>query len=269
MLDGVKPIVPDGLLKDKVIIITGASQGIGRSAAFGFARAGAKIVICARRGPIVEELAREIESKGGKAIGLKADVTSEADVKTLINAAVSTYGRLDGLFNNAGIELKFLPFCDVTYEDWKRVHDVKIHGTFLCMKYAIPAMIKGGGGAIVNNGSTVARRTVPGVSFGASSQAAIIGLTRAAATEYAKSNIRVNMLATGGIITQERLAAESTADKNSYADESVFHKPVPMARLGRPDEDAQAAAWLLSDYASYITGAELAVDGGLLAACIL
>ena len=259
MNEKIRSMVPAGLLQDKVIIITGTSQGVGRSAAFGFAEAGATVVICARRGAIVEAMAAEIESLGGKAFGLACDVTNEAQVKHLIDTTVAKFGRIDGLFNNAGIDTEKVALCDVKYEDWKNVHDVKINGTFLTIKYAIPAMIANGGGAIVNNGSTVAHYAFTPAPFAASSQAAIIGLTKVAAATYAKDNIRVNMLTTGGILGEERV---SSAYEGMLA---PILKTIPQGRMGRPSEDAQVAAWLLSDYASYVNGAEIAVDGGHLA----
>jgi len=254
-----KVIVPEGTLKDKVIIITGASQGVGQAAAYGFAKAGATVVICARRGSIVEEIAAEIEGMGGRAHGMACDITDEDQVKNLIDTTVEKYGRIDGLFNNAGVDTEKVALCDVTYEDWKYVHDVKIHGSFLTIKYAIPVMIANGGGAIVNNGSTVAHRAFVPAPYASSSQAAIIGLTKIAAATYAKDGIRVNMLTTGGILGLER---EETAYEGML---DPILKTIPQGRMGRPWEDAQVAAWLLSDYASYVNGAEIAVDGAHLA----
>src|SRR6185369_14848305 len=247
-----KVIVPEGTLKDKVIIITGASQGVGQAAAYGFAKAGATVVICARRGSIVEEIAAEIE-------GMACDITDEDQVKNHIDTTVEKYGRIDGLFNNAGVDTEKVALCDVTYEDWKYVHDVKIHGSFLTIKYAIPVMIANGGGAIVNNGSTVAHRAFVPAPYASSSQAAIIGLTKIAAATYAKDGIRVNMLTTGGILGLER---EETAYEGML---DPILKTIPQGRMGRPWEDAQVAAWLLSDYASYVNGTEIAVDGASLA----
>lgn len=259
MVDKTRHIVPEGTLKGKVIIITGASQGVGEAAAYGFAQAGATVALCARRGAIVEKMAAEIESLGGRAIGIQCDVTNEEQVKNLIDKTVSAFGRIDGLFNNAGVDTEKVALCDVKFEDWKQVHDVKIHGTFLTIKYAIPAMIANGGGAIVNNGSVVAHYAFVPAPYAASSQAAIIGLTKVAAATYAKDNIRVNMLTTGGILGQER---EDSAYEGMLA---PILKTIPQGRMGRPFEDAQVAAWLLSDYASYVNGAEIAVDGGHLA----
>jgi NAD(P)-dependent dehydrogenase (short-subunit alcohol dehydrogenase family) len=254
-----KIIVPDGTLKDKVIIITGASQGVGLAAAYGFSLAGATVVICARRGAIVEAVAAEIRQQGRPALGVECDITNEESVKNLINITVEKFGRIDGLFNNAGVDTEKVALCDVTFEDWKYVHDVKIHGSFLTIKYAIPVMIAQGGGAIVNNGSVVAHRAFTPAPYASSSQAAIIGLTKVAAATYAKDNIRVNMLTTGGILGLER---EETAYEGML--EPIL-KTIPQGRMGRPWEDAQVAAWLLSDYASYVNGTEIAVDGASLA----
>lgn len=259
MKDKDRSIVPDGTLQDKVIIITGASQGVGLAAAYGFAKAGAAVVICARRGDIVEAVAAEIVGTGGRALGVQCDITSEEQVKDLIDTTVKAFGRIDGVFNNAGVDTEKVPLCDVTFEDWKYVHDVKIHGSFLTIKYAIPVMIANGGGAIVNNGSTVAYRAFTPAPYASSSQAAIIGLTKVAAATYAKDNVRVNMLITGGILGQER---EDTAYEGMLA---PILRTIPQGRMGRPWEDAQVAAWLLSDYASYVNGAEIAVDGASLA----
>ncbi|HEY6868916.1 MAG TPA: SDR family NAD(P)-dependent oxidoreductase [Novosphingobium sp.] len=254
-----KDIVPPGTLRDKVIIITGASQGVGLAAAFGFAKAGATVVICARRGAIVEAVAAEIERLGHRALGVQCDITDEAQVKHLIDVTVERFGRIDGLFNNAGVDTEKVRLCDVTFADWKYVHDVKIHGSFLTIKYAIPVMIAQGGGAIVNNGSTVAQRAFTPAPYASSSQAAIIGLTKVAAATYAADNIRVNMLTTGGILGQER------ADTAYEGMLEPIIRTIPQGRMGRPSEDAQVAAWLLSDYASFVNGAEVAVDGAHLA----
>jgi len=259
MREDERAIVPAGTLQDKVIIITGASQGVGRAAAFGFAKAGAIVVICARRGAIVEAIAQEIERAGGMALGIECDITDEESVKRLIEATVEKFGRIDGLFNNAGVDTEKVALCDVSFDDWKYVHDVKINGSFLTIKYSIPVMIANGGGAIVNNGSTVAHRAFTPAPYASSSQAAIIGLTKVAAATYARDNIRVNTLITGGILGIER---ERTAYEGMLG---PILETIPQGRMGRPWEDAQVAAWLLSDYASYVNGAEVAVAGAHLA----
>lgn len=251
-----KPFIPDNLLKDKVIIITGASQGIGLVSAHGFARAGATVVLTARRGDLVQKIADEINAAGGSALGFEADVTSEESVKRMVATTVDKFGRLDGAFNNAGIDTKPALLADYPFDDWKRVHDVKVNGTFLSMKYEIPAMIASGGGAIVNNGSCTADHAPALYPFAASSQSAIPGMTRTAAVAYAKQNVRINMIATGLILTPERIDASYShlGDAlNAYA---------PIGRPGKAEEIAQIAAWLLSDYATYMIGSVVTVDGG-------
>jgi NAD(P)-dependent dehydrogenase (short-subunit alcohol dehydrogenase family) len=251
-----QPFIPDNLLKDKVIIITGASQGIGLVSAHGFACAGAKVVLTARRGDIVEKIAKDIAVQGGTALGFECDVTNEESVKRMVGRTVEKFGRLDGAFNNAGIDTKPALLADYPFEDWKRVHDVKINGTFLSMKYEIPAMIASGGGNIVNNGSCTSDHSPAMYPFASSSQSAIPGMTRNAAVAYAKQNIRVNMISTGLILTPERVGA-------SYAGmEEVMNKYAPIGRPGKAEEIAQIAAWLLSDYATYMVGSVVTVDGG-------
>ncbi len=256
MSNAEKKFIPDGLLSDKVIIVTGASQGIGVIAAQGFARAGATVVLTARRGEIVKKIAEAIVAKGHKAIGLETDVTNEESVKSMVARTVDTFGRLDGAFNNAGIDMKPGLLADYSFEDWKKIHDVKINGTFLSMKYEIQAMLACGGGAIVNHGSCTADHAPALYPFAASSQSAIPGMTRAAAVAYAKKNIRINMIATGLILTPERVGG-------SYADHGeLLNAYAPIGRPGTSEEIAQVAAWLLSDYASYMIGSVVTVDGG-------
>ena len=205
---------------------------------------------------MVEELAAEIVASGGDAIGFACDVTSEDSVKSMIQQTVEKYGRIDGLFNNAGIDMAPGYLADYDFESWKAIHDVKINGTFLCMKHAIPVMIANGGGAIVNNGSSTSWHAPPLYPFAASSQAAIPGMTRAAAVAYAKDNVRINMIATGLIMTPERITG-------SYADyEDRLNAYAPIGRPGTSEEIAQIAAWLLSDFCTYMVGSVVTVDGG-------
>jgi NAD(P)-dependent dehydrogenase (short-subunit alcohol dehydrogenase family) len=260
MLENHKPIVPDGLLAGKVVLITGASQGIGLVAAYGFARAGAKVVLGARRGEVVAAHAGKINAAGGAALGLEMDVTSEQSVKDAVAAAVGRFGRLDGGFNNAGRDPQVHgALADIPFDEWQAVHAVKVDGTFLSMKYEIPAMLANGGGAIVNNGSVVSERTPSRVPAPSSSQSAITGMTRSAASAYGASNIRVNMLATGLILTPERVEGYYKGQEERM---KAF---APMGRPGTAEDVAQVAAWLLSDYAAYLTGAIIPVDGGHLA----
>jgi NAD(P)-dependent dehydrogenase (short-subunit alcohol dehydrogenase family) len=259
-MDSSGRIVPDGLLEGKVVAITGASQGIGRAAALGFARAGALVALGARRGALVEACASEIAEAGGQALGLACDVTNEDSVAAFIGAAVDRFGRLDAAFNNAGIDPNPPALvADETLEQWQNIFAVKATGTFLSMKYEIPALIESGGGAIVNHGSVVGARGLSMFATAGASQASVLGLTQAAAASYAGAGLRVNMLLTGSILTPERAAG---AGAGTHEEHNSF---CPMGRSGRAEEVAAVAAWLCSDFVSYVTGAAIPVDGGFLA----
>ena len=260
MLKDQKPFIPPGLLAGKVILITGASQGIGRISAYGFAQAGAKLALGARRGDAVKAVAEEINAAGGEAIGFGMDVTDEASVKAAVDAAVARFGRLDGAFNNAGMDPKSHGgLVDIPFDEWKAIHAVKIDGTYLSMKYEIPYMLENGKGSIVNNGSVVSERTPSRVPAPSSSQSAITGMTRSAASAYGHANIRVNMLATGLILTPERV-------QGYYKGQDERMKAfAPMQRPGTGEDVSQVAAWLLSDFSAYVNGAVIPVDGGHLA----
>jgi NAD(P)-dependent dehydrogenase (short-subunit alcohol dehydrogenase family) len=252
-------IIPDGYLSGKVIIITGASQGIGQAAAFGYARAGARVVLAARRGRIVEEHAAKIRALGGSALGIEADIGHEAHVERLVGQTLTHFGRLDGAFNNAGVEQKArISFEDIDINELQSLWDVKIKGMALCVKYETRAMLRSGGGSIVNNGTIVSERTPSVYPNAVISQGAVPALTRVAAANYGAKNIRVNMIQTGLIVTPERVAALGPEQERIKAQN-------PMQRGGLAHEPAQVAAFLLSDYASFVNGACIPVDGGALA----
>jgi NAD(P)-dependent dehydrogenase (short-subunit alcohol dehydrogenase family) len=246
-----------GLLEGRVAIITGASRGIGAAAARAFAQAGAAVALAARDEAALTALAGEIEQSGGRALAVPTDVGDAAAMERLVRQTVQTYGRLDAAFNNAGDNHALAPLADIAVEDFDRVLRVNLRGIFLAMKYEIRAMLEHGG-AIVNMSSTAGLSGARGIGSYAASKHGAIGLTKVAALDYGERNIRVNALAPGPIVTS-RLAQAPEAARQQVAN---F---MPLRRLGRPEEVAQAAAWLCSDQASFITGATLAIDGGRLA----
>jgi NAD(P)-dependent dehydrogenase (short-subunit alcohol dehydrogenase family) len=251
------PTNPD--LTGKVAIITGASRGIGAAAARTFAAAGATVVLAARDEQALAAVTEDIVASGGRALAVPTDVSDPACVECLIAQTLDAYGRLDAAFNNAGDGHMPTPLADVAVDDFDRVVRVNLKGVFLCMKYEIPAMLKGGGGAIVNMSSSAGLRGVRGIAGYVASKHAIIGLTKVAALDYATRNIRVNAVAPGPILT-DRLAALEERGRQQVA------SAVPMGRLGRPQEVAAIVAWLLSDRASFISGETISIDGGRLAA---
>ena len=264
MVAEIPQIVPDGMLEGKVTIITGASQGIGAVAALGFGRAGAKVVLAARRVEPIEALASRIRDSGGAALAVQTDVSVEADVRTLVDRTIDEFGRLDCALNNAGVDQIPASITDLALEEWRRVFRVKADGTFLGLKYEVPAMRTTGGGSIVNCGSVVGERSYPSLAAACASQAAIVGLTKTAAHEFGP-DVRVNMLAIGGIATKERAEKGASPAEPRYvsAEDFGYHGPsLPMKRAGTSEEIAAVAAWLLSDWSSYQTGAVVPVDGG-------
>jgi NAD(P)-dependent dehydrogenase (short-subunit alcohol dehydrogenase family) len=251
------PGVPD-LLRGKVAIITGASRGIGAAAARTFAEAGATVVLAARDEWALAALAGEIRAAGGQALAVPADVGEPAAVQFLVQRALDAYGRLDAAFNNAGQGHIPTPLADLTTEDFDRAVRGTLRGVFLSMKYEIPAILAGGGGAIVNMSSTAGLRGVPGIAGYVAAKHGVIGLTETAALDYAPRHIRVNAIAPGPILS-ERLASLSDEAR------APVERAVPMGRIGLPEEVATLAAWLCSDQASFITGATFPIDGGRLA----
>ena len=247
-----------GKLQDKVIIVTGGGSGIGRVSALGFTREGAKVVIADIDVNGAEETVEIIKEAGGKATYLKVDVSSSRDVEELVKTCVKENGRLDCAFNNAGIEGLTAPTVDCTEDNWDRTIDINLKGVWLCMKYQILEMLKRGGGSIVNTSSIAGLVGVENRPAYVASKHGIAGLTKAAAIEYSNRNIRVNAICPGVIRTPliERLISE---DPEFEAVRIARH---PIGRLGKPEDIANAAAWLLSDDASFVTGHIMAVDGG-------
>jgi len=246
------------LLEGKVAIVTGASRSIGAASARAFAEAGAAVVLAARTEAAIRAIAQDIESKGGKAIAVPTDVTDPESVARLIEQAVAKFGRVDVAFNNAGAGQLPTPLADISFEDFEIGLKANLYGAFLGMKYEIPAMLAAGGGAIVNMSSTAGLQGAPGMGPYAAGKHGVVALTKAAALDYGKRNIRVNAIAPGPIVNEQM----SQLGEERLQQIARF---VPLGRVGRVEEVALAAVWLCSDEASFITGAVLSVDGGRLA----
>ena len=248
--------------QDKVVLITGATSGIGKAAALAFAREGAKVVVSGRRDAEGNAVVGEIGRMGGKATFLRADVTRESDIKALVDKTVATYGRLDVAFNNAGIEGRVgVQTAEQTVEDYRQMFDINVGGMLFAMKHEIAAMLKTGGGAIVNTASVFSQIGMPGMALYTAAKHAIVGLTRAAALEYVKQGIRINAVSPGGVETEMFVRCAGTPEENTPG-RQLFTSFNPLGRTSRPEEQVAAVMFLASDKASFVNGANLAVDSG-------
>ncbi|WP_428483852.1 SDR family NAD(P)-dependent oxidoreductase [Rhodopila sp.] len=248
------------LLKDKVIVVTGADSGIGRATSRILAHVGARLIVTGRDAPRIEQAATEIRGAGGVATALQADVTKEADVIAMVDRALSEHGRLDGAFNNAGVNMRNKPTADLEAAEWDAVLDVNLKGVFLCMKYEIKAMQTSGGGAIVNNASNIGAVGMPFATEYAASKHGVIGATRAASCEAAKTGVRVNAVLPGMVMTPMIDDLVKNPDFKDFYDAALARHSI--GRFGQPEEIGHAVKWLLSDEASFVNGAAFAVDGG-------
>lgn len=244
-------------LAGKTYLVTGASSGMGAAAALALGRAGANVVLAARRQEACENHAREIIAMGGKALVVKTDVGSESEVQNAVESAVSRFGRLDGAFNNAGILGASSPFHETETAEFDAVMRANVMGVFWSMKYEIEALLKSGGGSIVNNASIVAQIGFPGLTPYNASKHAVMGLTRTAALEYFKQGIRVNSVCPGPVETPMAEAAFGGIENLQ-----AYMAGSPAGRSGSPEEVARPVLFLLSSAASYITGQGLTIDGG-------
>ena len=249
------------ILESKVALVTGGTSGIGRATAIALGTAGAKVVFSGRREPEGKQTAALIRDLGAECLFVRSDVSKEENIKALVQKTVETYGRLDCAFNNAGIDSPSKPLHEQPLDDFDQLMSINVRGLFLCMKYEIQQMLFQGSGVIVNNSSMGGLIAFPGISPYNASKHAVMGLTRSAALDYAKKNIRINTVNPGIIATDmiDRIADQmgSTADE--------LASTVPMGRMGQAAEIAQIVVFLCSDAASYITGQPLVIDGGFTA----
>ena len=244
-------------LVGKSIIVTGAAKGIGEAAARRFGVAGAKLVLADRDAAAGHALEAELRALTADVHFVETDVTDEGEVKRMVDAAIQHFGRLDGAFNNAGINCAMKTLHELALSEFRRVIDVNLTGLFLCMKHEIARMMEIGGGAIVNSGSTASIKGLPAAPEYNASKHGMLGLMRSAALDYGKRGLRVNTLIIGATVTPMFEAKRPGAAQ----DPQVLERINPMGRMAQPREIAESALWLLSDASSYVNGAAIAVDG--------
>ncbi|OUM87880.1 MAG: short-chain dehydrogenase [Bacillus thermozeamaize] len=243
----------------KVALVTGGGSGIGRATSLAFAKKGAKVVIVGRTREKIVETQEMIRDLGGEAIAVQADVSSDEQVRKMIQTIIDQFGRLDFACNAAGIGGKLIPTADVTEEDFDFTLAINLKGVWLCMKYQIHQMLKQGSGAIVNISSINGLTGTPNAAIYSASKSGVISLTKSAALEYAKSNIRINAVCPGAIRTP---MLEQVINKTGMTI-SQYESQIPINRIGDPNEIAHSVVWLCSDEASYITGHIMVIDGGV------
>ena len=241
----------------KVVLVTGGTSGIGKATAIAFARAGAKVVLSGRREKEGAQVVSEIKKLGGEAAFVRSDVAKEADVQAMVKFTVDKFGKIDIAFNNAGVEWTG-PLDQASEAEYRRVFDINVWGVLNSMRQEIPAMLKNGGGAIINTSSVAGHVGFPQVSVYIASKHAVEGLTKSAALEFAKQNIRINAVAPGPIITDmwDRFAREA---------KDQITATIPVGRVGTAEQIAAAVLYLASDAAKFTTGTSLVVDGGFIA----
>src|SRR3954468_14417516 len=252
------PTNQNGSFRGKVAFVTGAASGIGRAAALAFAREGASVVAADVSEQGNQETARLIEEQGGRTLAVRCDVTRAEDVKAALARTVEAFGRLDFAFNNAGIEpRKPAPTADYDEAEWDRIIDIDLRGVFLCMKHEIPLILKhGGGGAIVNTSSGSGIIGIKGSPAYTAAKHGVIGLTKAAALDYAAQNIRINAVCPGYIETpmMERFTGNTPEGRAKVIAEE------PVGRMGKPEEIAATVVWLCSEAAAFMVGHALVID---------
>jgi NAD(P)-dependent dehydrogenase (short-subunit alcohol dehydrogenase family) len=248
----------NGSFEGKVVFVTGAGNGIGRAAALAFAREGVSVVAVDLSEHANQETARMIKEAGSRALAVRCDVSRAGDVSAALEKTIATFGRLDFAFNNAGVEQPIKAAADLSEEEWSRIVDINLRGIFLCMKYEIPLMLKQRNGVIVNTSSGAGVKGIAGQAAYCASKFGVIGLTKAASLDYAKSNIRVNAVCPGIIETpmMDRFSGGTPEGRKRVIAQE------PVGRMGKPDEIAAAVVWLCSDAAAFIVGHAMVIDGG-------
>ena len=244
--------------KNKVALVTGGSSGIGRATALALAQRGARVVVADVSVEGGEETVSLIQNTGGEALFIQTDVTQASEIEHLISKTVETYGQLDCAFNNAGIAGDLSLTADCSEEHWNQVMSINLRGVWLCMKHELPQMLKQGGGAIVNTASVLGLIGIIGQTAYVAAKHGVVGLTKTAALEYAKSGIRVNAVCPGVIQTP---MVEGVINAQPELTEGLLALE-PVGRLGKPEEIAETVVWLCSDAASFVTGHSMAADGG-------
>lgn len=252
-----------GALQGKTYIVTGGGGGIGRDASLVLAEAGANVVVTDVAADRGKDTLKRIKDADLKGLFFEADLTSEPEIKALVEFAVGTYGRLDGAFNNAGLEQCAKPLHELTLEEWERALRVDLTSVFLCIKHQVIAMLKSGGGSIVNTASSLGQVAIANASEYITAKHGVVGVTRAAAAEYARQSIRVNAILPGIVLTP--MISRLVTDPAFAAFFEKVKERHPIGRFGEPREIGEAVKWLLSDAASFVNGAAFAVDGGYLA----
>jgi NAD(P)-dependent dehydrogenase (short-subunit alcohol dehydrogenase family) len=250
-----------GVVEGKVVLVTGGGSGIGRATALRLAQEGAKVMIADYMQEGGERTVKMIKDGGGTAGFVQADVSITQQVQAMVARTVEVYGRIDGAFNNAGIEGRMATTVETSEENFDRTIAINLKGVWLCMKYEIPQMLKQGGGSIVNTASVAGLVGFERLPAYNASKHGVVGLTRTAALEYAAKNIRVNCVCPGVIRTP---MVERIIDTGGFT-ELELNAGEPVGRMGQPEEIAQGVVWLLSDSASFVTGHPMTIDGGWVA----
>jgi len=244
-----------GEFKNKVVLITGGTSGIGKTTALAFAKEGAKVAISGRREKEGQEVAALISDSGGEGFFVKADVSDEAQTLAMVNQTVEKFGELQYAFANAGVWGDPKPAVDETKSNIDEVIDINVKGVLYTVKHVAPSIVAAGGGAIVTNASLLGLRPMSGFSVYNASKFAVVGYTRTVALELAEQGVRVNCVAPGPIETEMLISA-------SDGDHTGFAQMLPMKRIGKPEEIADAVLWFCSERSSFVTGQTVAIDGG-------